>query len=609
MKNNSWQERFLIRPYLSFQEKLEENLLHDIPVFEPPIHSVSANYPTPSVIFRMFDLTDVSECDNQNLPTPKSIERFIIEEQIEQTLKIYSKDKKMVAERLLNMPGGSRIPIQAMVVEVLFGKLFRLPVNDDFIAMYTCIFIELCKYQPVKVPPVISNACEIVFTRLNGMSIQARERFENWFAHHLSNFQFLWGWDNWTGEDNLNEELFHSPQVLFVKEIFENCLRLSYHSKLTDMIPDDIHHLLPKEPVCRFKFKRRARVLKRAADEDIEKMGDSQNEMEETEEDPLDIDESLANRRDWAKKLVELVTNRRSSAEIIEFLSQIERSGMGPDGNPTEEGCHWEAIDVFITTILEYRKRSMSHTTSALNSFMNVFMWLGKTEMGKNYILWTIFEVWRDHKQMIICLVDKMLSCCVLTPNSVIEWALNPQLASELSRAWLWRIISNTLRKMRKHVFKIENELFDIRERALLLKNENKNVSDNNIEDNENDMLGIYDAHAPDNEEIEKCQKKLNQARDQQKKLILQTFQKVCNLILHQLNKIKVLKENKNTAAKYEIDNEDLLLDIFRQRITALLLEFRENAHENSMYLEKLVFEEADEKTQGIYRSFCELSA
>ena len=73
----------------------------------------------------MFDLTDVSECDNQNLPTPKSIERFIIEEQIEQTLIIYNKDKKMVAERLLNMPGGSRIPIQAMVVEVLFGKLFE----------------------------------------------------------------------------------------------------------------------------------------------------------------------------------------------------------------------------------------------------------------------------------------------------------------------------------------------------------------------------------------------------------------------------------------------------------------------------------------------------
>merc|ERR1712060_602556 len=180
-------------------------------------------------------------------------------------------------------------------------------------------------------------------------------------------------------------------------------------------------------------------------------------------------------------------------------------------------GCHWEAIDVFMTTILEYRKRSMSHTTSALNSFMNVFMYLAKTDQAKNYILWTVFEVWRDHKQMIICLVDKMLSCCVLTPNSVMEWALNPQLATELSRSWLWKIVSNTLRKMKKHVRKIENELFDVRDRAILMKKDEKNLNNSETNVNENDMLGIYDAHAPDNEEIEKVQKKLTQASDQQK--------------------------------------------------------------------------------------------
>ena len=89
----------------------------------------------------MFDLCDVVDCDNQNLPPPKTIERYIIEEQISQTLDIFKKDKKRVAERLLNMAGANRIPIQAMVVEVLFGQMLMLPNNnkEENIAIYTCI--------------------------------------------------------------------------------------------------------------------------------------------------------------------------------------------------------------------------------------------------------------------------------------------------------------------------------------------------------------------------------------------------------------------------------------------------------------------------------------
>lgn len=316
----------------------------------------------------MFDLSDVVDCDNQNLPPPKTIERYIIEEQISQTLDIFKKDKKRVAERLLNMAGANRIPIQAMVVEVLFGQMLMLPNNnkEENIAMYTCIFIELCKLQSLQIPPVISNACETIYSRLDSMSIKSREKFEDWFAHHLSNFQFLWGWDNWTGE-NINEKLYNSQKVIFVKEIFENCLKLSYYTKLSDIVPNEVNHLLPQEPLCKFKFKRRIPIYRK----DPEADGDAMDEdIKNKEIDPLDLDEGLASRRDWAKKLVEDLKAKKSAPEIIQFLQEIERSGSGPDGKLVEENCHWEAIDVFVTTILEYRKRSMSHTTSALNSYL-----------------------------------------------------------------------------------------------------------------------------------------------------------------------------------------------------------------------------------------------
>lgn len=612
MRNNSWQERFLIRPYLSFKKEIAENLVHDIPAFEPPVHSASAQYPLPKVTFRMFDLSDITECENQNLPPPKTIERFIIEEQIVQTLDIYKLDKKMVAERLLNMAGANRIPIQAMVCEVLFGQMLMLPKSQDshYIAMFTCIFIELCKLQSMHIPPVISNACETIYSRLDSMSIKSREKFEEWFAHHLSNFQFLWGWDNWTG-DNLNEKLFNSQKVIFVKEIFENCLKLSYYSKMADIVPDDILHLIPKEPICRFKFKRRVPVISKSqrntnnSDDDQNsdsEMNDNSQEKsnKDREVDPLDLDDFLASRRDWAKKLVnEYLKQKKNSQEIISFLNDIERSGLGPEGKVLEEGCHWEAIDVFVTTILEYRKRSMSHSTSALNTYLPVFLHLAKTDSGKSYILWTLFEVWRDHKQMIIVVIDRMLSVCVLTPSSVIEWALNFELSDELSRSWLWRVIANTIKKMNKHVIKIDYELCDIRDRA---------EEGNNIDNFENDLLKTYNAFTPDEAEIQKVERKLEASKEQQKRLYLQSLQKIVNLIGTQADKCNKMK-NSGDENSYEFKNSMLLLNIFLERLSEFLLQYHDNIGEHMTAVSRLVFDDADDMSKVIFSRFQQLSA
>jgi nuclear cap-binding protein subunit 1 len=197
MRNNSWQERFLLRPYLMFKEKLEDALQHDIPPFEAPIHTASSRYPLPKVVMRMFDYHDIIDQEGPALPGPRTIERFIIEEQLEQILETYKKDRKTCAEKLLNLPGGSKVPIQTMVVEVLFGQLFRNPHAENVTALYTCIFIELCKLQSAKMPAILSLACELIYERVDQMTIMSRTRFEDWFAHHLSNFQFLWGWENW----------------------------------------------------------------------------------------------------------------------------------------------------------------------------------------------------------------------------------------------------------------------------------------------------------------------------------------------------------------------------------------------------------------------------
>ena len=61
------------------------------------------------------------------------------------------------AAQLLSYPLKNKIPLEYMIVEVMFGELFRLP-NPDFIELaYGSILIELCKLQPSTMPQVLAQ--------------------------------------------------------------------------------------------------------------------------------------------------------------------------------------------------------------------------------------------------------------------------------------------------------------------------------------------------------------------------------------------------------------------------------------------------------------------
>ncbi len=61
LQNNKWMEKQILRPYIAFDGLLCEALQHTLPQIIPPSHHEDATYPLPSVLFRMFDYTDVPE--------------------------------------------------------------------------------------------------------------------------------------------------------------------------------------------------------------------------------------------------------------------------------------------------------------------------------------------------------------------------------------------------------------------------------------------------------------------------------------------------------------------------------------------------------------------
>lgn len=93
LKEEKWNERQIFRPYVAFSNQFAEALQNNLPQIQLPPHEPNYIYPTPKVIFRLFDYNDCPE--GPVLPGAHSIERFLVEEHCQFLLNQNFYDRKL----------------------------------------------------------------------------------------------------------------------------------------------------------------------------------------------------------------------------------------------------------------------------------------------------------------------------------------------------------------------------------------------------------------------------------------------------------------------------------------------------------------------------------
>lgn len=486
LADDNWVEDLIPRPYRAFEGILSESLQHNIPNFVPPPHKEGlSKYPYPKVIFRIFDYTDCPE--GPLIPGNHSIERWLVEDCLCLTLKTHRLDKKECALALLSIPGRDKVPISHMVVEVLFGELFRLPVPSYPEVFFTSILIELCKVQPGTVPQVLALASEMLFERLDTMNQTCVDRFVGWFSHHLSNFQFRWSWDEWS--ECLNEDLSH-PKPKFIREVLAKCLRLSYHQRMCESVPESFAPLLPAEPKCYFKYSERI-------------------------ENASELDDAA---QTASQRLIACIKQKTKEDDLKTILEEIP---CQPSANNGDEDYSPTRLNALMQTLLHLSQKSFSHSCGAIAKFHMLIKWASNSDVGKIDVLRILHTVWRSHPQMMIILVDKMIRTQVVSCATVAKWIFSPYLAKDFTRTYVWEIMHSTIRKMNMHVKKVEMELVDIQD-----KNKFDLKNDGDEMDEESELMNAYAGFAPSADDVAKVQEKLDSAKSEQKNLFLVIFQR-----------------------------------------------------------------------------------
>lgn len=101
-------------------------------------------------------------------------------------------------DKLKEVPEGkSTWKPEDVVVDAIFSQIFQLPAPEHKLVYYHSVITEICKLSPAAVAPSLGRAIRFLFRNVEVMDMELEYRFMDWFAHHLSNFEFRWKWLEW----------------------------------------------------------------------------------------------------------------------------------------------------------------------------------------------------------------------------------------------------------------------------------------------------------------------------------------------------------------------------------------------------------------------------
>ncbi|KAL7670874.1 hypothetical protein ACOME3_005790 [Neoechinorhynchus agilis] len=464
---DEYSELVICRTYDLFIDALVDAPSHNVPnvTFSP--FKENGTYPLPKVIFRLFDYTDVP--DEFNLPGNHSIERFLIEEQIANIVYAYSKERIDCVKSLLDLKIQGNVPIDYMIIEVIYGLMLNLPRSWNIQLFYSVLLLEFCRLAPNRFPEIMAQTTELMFDRMPSMKTICRERIIDWFAYNLSNFQIRWSWDYWTniftvvpnttmdanldesevvdemGMTNFNSRMInyvpdkknHYAKVQFMIGVMDRLVRLSFHTNVEHVTPPQYHCIIPRSGHYFYKYDKAFRDPLLPTEQD------------ELVNDPLLLAISV--------QLRVAISERLPSDDIQEILQSYTRIAIKqPDDG--KYSIATRRMDVLMTVLMWVGSKTISHAYSLIHRYRTLIKMFMIDEECEMACIRAIYDVCRESRLTLILFTDKLLHCELIGVSSVCRFifTLDP---AELENKHIWELLHNAMEFQRRQINKLKNAL------------------------------------------------------------------------------------------------------------------------------------------------------
>uniref|UniRef100_A0A1D1Y1B5 Nuclear cap-binding protein subunit 1 n=1 Tax=Anthurium amnicola TaxID=1678845 RepID=A0A1D1Y1B5_9ARAE len=442
--NNGWKVDSVPRPHLQFEAQLVVGKSHD---FAPVCCPEQPTNPPPSIVSfgkekHVADLKYPRRLRRLNIfpaskvETMQPIDRFIVEEYLLDVLFFFNGCRKECAAYLVGLPVPFRY--EFLMAETIFSQLLLLPQAPFKPLYYTLVIIDLCKALPGAFPSVVAGAVRTLFERISDLDMECRSRLILWFSHHLSNFRFVWPWEEWAHVIDLPK---WAPQRVFVQEILEREARLSYWERIKQSIDNasSLEELLPPKGGPSFKYS-------------------TEDGKERTERHTLSLE------------LSGMVKGRKTAREVA---SWVEENIIPVHGSRV-------ALEVVIQTLLDIGSKSFTHLTTVLERYGQVIADLCSDQEKQVMLIDEVSLFWKNSTQMTAVAIDRMMAYRLVSNLAIVSWVFSP---ANIDRFHLsdcpWEILSNAVNKtynrisdVRKEISSLEKSVISAEESAAMAKNE-----------------------------------------------------------------------------------------------------------------------------------------
>ncbi|KAJ5237867.1 hypothetical protein N7489_007958 [Penicillium chrysogenum] len=299
-----------------------------------------------------------------------------------------------------------------VAVDAVFSQLFQLPASEHKLVYYHSVLTECCKIAPAAIAPSLGRAIRFLYNSLETMDLELSNRFLDWFAHHLSNFGFTWKWSEWV--DDLDLPAI-DPRMAFIQGALDKEIRLSFAQRIKGTLPDPYPKLITaakEKDTPEFKYS-----------------------------------SEMAPYSKQGQELMQLIRKKASDEEIQSVITAIEDQAKSQG----VEDPKIPSTDAFVTSLCFVGSKSLSHVLSCIERSKDRLLAIGtESQRARCQIITSVMEYWVDQPGIAINIIDKLLNYTILTPLSVLEWALSESVAAGtiLSKPHIFEMISATVGKV-----------------------------------------------------------------------------------------------------------------------------------------------------------------
>ncbi|XP_061349949.1 nuclear cap-binding protein subunit 1 [Gastrolobium bilobum] len=432
LSNNGWKVESVPRPHLSFEAQLVAGKSHDfLPVSCPNLpnppsvpsgisigkqkHEAELKYPQ-----RIHRLDIFPSSKTEDL---QPIDRFVMEEYLLDVLLFFNGCRKECASFMVGLPVPFRY--EYLMAETIFSQLLMLPNPPFRPVYYTLVIIDLCKALPGAFPAVVAGAVRALFEKIADLDMECRTRLILWFSHHLSNFQFIWPWEEWAYVLDLPK---WAPQRVFVQEVLEREVRLSYWDKVKQSIENapGLEELLPPKGGPNFTF---------------------------GAEDGKENNEHVISG--------ELNNMVKGKAPVREIISWIDESVFPNNGLEV-------TLRVVVQTLLHIGSKSFTHLITVLERYGLVIAKLCPDQDKQVMLIAEVSSFWKSNTQMTAIAIDRMMGYRLVSNLAIVIWVFSAENIEQFHTSDRpWEVLRNAVSKTYNRISDLRKEILSLKKNIL----------------------------------------------------------------------------------------------------------------------------------------------